>query len=294
LLRTRTKYDFHGYSRDALQRRIKQRMGLQHVDGINGYVDFLRTHPLKVDRLKRDLLSGGAAFFRDPRAYDELAATALAGLVHAKDPGRPIRVWVPGCSTGEEAYSIAMLLAEQSALGESASRTQIFATDMDTDALLVARAGRYPASIALDVKPERLRRFFVPDDYRYKIKEFLREAIIFGVVELDVHSELGRGSAFSLLLPAGSRVVSVRVPARRAPADTGSVAESGPAHSRLPSGRGRDRNAGRRRHPRDARYVDQGRIDDRRYLLGNQTAALRCELSYRQQADQCGRVPAVA
>jgi chemotaxis methyl-accepting protein methylase/signal transduction histidine kinase len=184
LLRARTKYDFRGYKKGTIQRRIERRMGLQQVETINGYADFLRTHPEEVDRLFKDLLIGVTAFFRDTAAFEELASKVLPGLIQGRDPDWPIRVWVPGCSTGEEAYSIAIVLAEQLALAQSACRAQIFATDLDEDALEVARAGSYPESITLDVEPQRLQRFFRQEDHRYTIAKSVRESVVFAVQNL--------------------------------------------------------------------------------------------------------------
>ena len=184
LLRARTKYDFRGYKKGTIQRRIERRMGLQQIETINGYADFLRSHPDEVDRLFKDLLIGVTAFFRDTAAFEELAGKVLPGLIQGRDPDWPIRVWVPGCSTGEEAYSVAIVLAEQLALAQSACRAQIFATDLDEDALEVARAGSYPESIALDVEPQRLQRFFRLEEHRYTIAKSVRESVIFAVQNL--------------------------------------------------------------------------------------------------------------
>jgi two-component system CheB/CheR fusion protein len=183
-LRARTKYDFRGYKKGTLQRRVERRMGLKQIDNVAGYLDFLRTHPAELDQLFKDLLSGVTSFFRDPPAFDELATTVLAALVRERDQDAPIRIWVPGCSTGEEAYSIAIVLAEQVAAAQSACRAQIFATDVDDDALEIARAGTYPESIALDVTPQRLQRFFTREDHRYTIVKSIREAVVFAVQNL--------------------------------------------------------------------------------------------------------------
>jgi chemotaxis methyl-accepting protein methylase len=121
------------------------------------------------------------SFFRDPAAFDGLATMALAPLVRGKDADATIRIWVPGCATGEEAYSIAILAAEQVAAAKAACRVQIFATDVDTHPLEVARGGVYPASIALDVSPQRLTRFFTASDHHYTIIKSIRESVVFAV-----------------------------------------------------------------------------------------------------------------
>ena len=148
-----TKGDFRGYKTETLQRRIQRRMRLQQIEQVSEYVDFLRAHPEEVDRLFKDLLIGVTRFFRDPSAFDELATRVLATLVKGRRADSPVRIWVPGCATGEEAYSLAIVAAEQVAAAGSRCRVQIFATDLDEDAIGIARAGVYPESIALDVTP---------------------------------------------------------------------------------------------------------------------------------------------
>jgi two-component system CheB/CheR fusion protein len=181
VLRARTKYDFRGYKEGTLQRRVERRMGLHHITSVRTYVDFLRAHPAEADQLFKDLLIGVTSFFRDPPAFEELATKVLAALVKQADAETPIRIWVPGCATGEEAYSIAILAAEQVAAAESACRVQVFATDIDDDALEIARGGVYPENIALDVTPQRLKRYFTRDDHRYTIVKPIRESVVFAV-----------------------------------------------------------------------------------------------------------------
>ena len=113
VLRAQTKHDFRGYKTGTLHRRIKRRMALQQISSAPKYVDFLRSHPAETAQLAKDLLIGVTSFFRDPQAFEELASKVLTGLVKERDPDTPIRVWVPGCATGEEAYSIAILLTER-------------------------------------------------------------------------------------------------------------------------------------------------------------------------------------
>ncbi|MBI4485875.1 MAG: PAS domain-containing protein [Acidobacteria bacterium] len=183
VLRARTKYDFRGYKKGTLQRRIERRMGLQQIDSLGKYADCLRSHPAEADQLFKDLLIGVTSLFRDSAAFEELGKV-LKGLVKENDADSPIRIWVPGCATGEEAYSIAILMAEQIAAAQSPCRVQIFATDIDEDALEMARAGTYPESIALDVTPQRLQRFFTREDHRYTIVKSIRESVTFAVQNL--------------------------------------------------------------------------------------------------------------
>jgi two-component system CheB/CheR fusion protein len=184
VLRARTKYDFRAYKKGTLQRRIERRMGLQQIETVRKYLDFLRSHPAEVDQLFRDLFIGVTSFFRDASSFEELTDKVLGVLVRERDEDTPIRIWIPGCSTGEEAYSIAIVLAEQIAAAQSTCRVQIFATDVDDRVLEVARTGTYPDSIALDVTPARLQRFFTRDDHRYTIAKTIRESVIFAVQNL--------------------------------------------------------------------------------------------------------------
>jgi len=182
VLRAQTKFDFRGYRQGTLQRRVERRMELSRIASVGKYIDFLRTQPAEVDQLFKDLLIGVTSFFRDPAAFDEMTTKALAALVREKTASdTPLRIWVPGCSTGEEAYSIAIAAAEQVAAAQSLCRVQVFATDVDDDALEIARGGVYPESIALDVSPQRLARFFTRDNHRYTIAKSIRESVLFAV-----------------------------------------------------------------------------------------------------------------
>ena len=185
LLRARTKRDFRGYKRGTLRRRIERRMALQQITGLPAYLAYLRSDASEADQLSKDLLIGVTSFFRDPQAFAELAAKVLAKLVAEREgDDAPIRIWVPGCATGEEAYSLAMLVAEQAAAAQVPCRVQIFGTDIDESALRVARAGLYPESIALDVTPERLRRFFTQEGHNFRIAQSLRESVVFAAQNL--------------------------------------------------------------------------------------------------------------
>jgi two-component system CheB/CheR fusion protein len=185
LLRTRSKFDFRAYRKKMLMRRIERRMGLGHFDTIPDYLAFLRGHPEELKQLVKDLFISVTSFFRDPEAFGQLAIQVLAPLVDNKEADTAIRVWVPGCATGEEPYSIAMLLQEQLAAAHKSCRLQIFATDVDGDALAVARQGLYPESIATDVSPERLARFFTKvDDHTYQVNKQVRETVTFAIQNL--------------------------------------------------------------------------------------------------------------
>ena len=184
LLRTQTKRDFRGYRTTMLVRRVRHRMAVCHVDRLAGYIEYLRAHADEVQALGKDLSIGVTAFFREPDAFHVLERIVIPDLVQRGDRAgggdRPIRVWVPGCATGEEAYSIAILFFEQFAAARQPINLQIFASDVDDGFLDVARTGLYPASIDADITPERLQRFFIRTaDRHYQISKPLREAIVF-------------------------------------------------------------------------------------------------------------------
>ncbi len=185
LLRARSQFDFRGYRKKMLMRRIERRLGLNHLDSIPEYIAYLRDHPEEVKLLVKDLFISVTSFFRDPEAFRQLTTQVISPLVQSKQSDAAIRVWVPGCATGEEPYAIAMLLQEQLAIAHNNCRIQIFATDVDEDALAVARQGTYPESIATDVSPERLARFFTKvNDHTYQVNRQVRETVTFAVQNL--------------------------------------------------------------------------------------------------------------
>ena len=185
LLKARTKHDFHCYRKRMLMRRVERRMGLNHIEQFPAYLEHLRHNPEEVNRLVKDLLISVTSFFRDPEAYRALETQVIAPLVEAKGADDIIRVWVPGCATGEEAYSIGMLLMEQLQRAQKSCRFQIFATDVDEDATHAARHGLYPESIADDLSLERLAKFFTKfDEQTYQVNKQLRESVVFAVQNL--------------------------------------------------------------------------------------------------------------
>ena len=179
LLRNHTGHDFSQYKRTTIRRRIERRMNVHHIAEVTRYVEVLRSSPAEIDLLFRELLIGVTSFFRDPDAFQVLEEDVLPTLLDDKPTDHVFRAWVAGCSTGEEAYSLAILLRE--ALGRSGrySDVQIFATDIDAAAIDTARAGVYPVSIAADVSPERLKRHFVHDDGCYRVRKEIREMLVF-------------------------------------------------------------------------------------------------------------------
>jgi two-component system, chemotaxis family, CheB/CheR fusion protein len=179
LLRARAKFDFGPYKKGTLGRRVHRRMGLRHVERLADYLQLLRTDPAEVNALHKDVLIGVSSFFREPAAWDALTSDVLRRMVAQKPAGTAVRAWVPACATGEEAYSLAMLLIEQLQATQKSCDIQIFASDVDTQALEQARAGVYPESVAADVSPERLRHFFVRGDSTYRVNKELRESVVF-------------------------------------------------------------------------------------------------------------------
>lgn len=185
LLRARTNFDFRGYRKKMLARRLERRMGLSRFENVADYLAHLREHPDAVKQLARDLLISVTRFFRDPEAFRTLETEVIAPLFQAKNNDAPLRVWVPGCATGEEPYAVAMLLLEQQAATQNACRLQIFATDLDEQSLEVARRGIYPADISADVTPERLARYFTRvDESTWQISNQVREIVTFAVQNL--------------------------------------------------------------------------------------------------------------
>ena len=144
LLRKRTPHDFALYKEGTLGRRIERRMAMAGIEDSDRYLDLLTKDQAELQRLADDLLINVTRFFRDPAAFELLAEKIVPELVRAQPPDRPIRIWVAGCSTGEEAYSIAMLFLEEIATAQRNMKLQIFATDVDEDAVAFAREGLYP------------------------------------------------------------------------------------------------------------------------------------------------------
>jgi two-component system CheB/CheR fusion protein len=181
LLRDQTGHDFSRYKLRTIQRRIERRMALHQIDAMDVYVKYLQAAPAEVEALFRDMLIGVTSFFRDPDAFKVLQERAIPAIFANKAPGEAVRVWTAGCSTGEEAYSIAMLLVEHMDTLNTKPMLQLFASDIDARAIATARAGLYPATIAADLTPERLARFFTlePDGSAYRVSKRLRDLLVF-------------------------------------------------------------------------------------------------------------------
>src|SRR6516165_2941354 len=179
LLRTRTGHDFSEYKERTFQRRVQRRMQVVQTTKLEDYAEQLRKEPDEVHALFRDLLIGVTDFFRDAVAFQTLETLVIPKLFEGRGADDEVRVWVAGCSTGEEAYSLAILLREQCEKLVSPPKIQIFATDIDEQAMSIARAARYPANLVKEVSPERLKRFFVHETGTYRVVKELRDMCIF-------------------------------------------------------------------------------------------------------------------
>jgi len=189
LLRSKTGHDFSLYKKNTVNRRIERRMSIHQIVRLPSYVRYLQENPQEVELLFKELLIGVTSFFRDPAAWDELRGVAIPALLAECPTGGTLRAWSTGCSTGEEAYSLAIVFKEAlEQLKPTQNFTlQIFATDLDRDAIDKARQGIYPANIAADVSPERLKRFFVQEGDDFRIRKEIREMVTFATQNVIMH-----------------------------------------------------------------------------------------------------------
>ena len=178
-LRARTSRDFSRYKRATIMRRIQRRMQLHHVEKFDAYLDLLRSDGDEVLCLADDLLITVTNFFRDPQVFEALEKDVVPKLFEGRAPEENIRVWSVGCATGEEAYSLAILLLEAAARRDASHTIQIFASDLHERSLAKAREGFYPADIEADVSPERLRKYFHKENSGYRVRKEVRELIVF-------------------------------------------------------------------------------------------------------------------
>jgi two-component system CheB/CheR fusion protein len=181
LVRAQTGHDFSLYKKNTIYRRIERRMGLHQLSHIAEYVLFLRENSQEIDLLFKELLIGVTSFFRDPALWEQLRNEVIPSMLKAHPKGATLRAWVAGCSTGEEAYSLAIVFREALETMKPAIpfSMQVFATDLDKDAIEKARAGVYPANIAADIDEARLRRFFTQEEHGYRVNKEIREMMIF-------------------------------------------------------------------------------------------------------------------
>jgi two-component system CheB/CheR fusion protein len=192
LLDAKTSHKFGNYKPGTLLRRMERRMALTATKDSHRYLELLRKDDHEREFLAKDLLIHVTSFFRDPKAFEHLSESIIPELVRRQTSGQSLRVWVPACSTGEETYSIAMLFLEEIAAAKQNIKLQIFASDIDADAVSFARNGLYSASIEADVTPERLVRFFVKEGDGYRVTSALRDAVVFTVQDLLVDVPFSR------------------------------------------------------------------------------------------------------
>ena len=217
LLRAQTGHDFSQYKPSTINRRIERRMAVHQIDAIDSYVRFLQQTLPEVEALFRDLLIGVTSFFRDPEAFQVLEEQIIPKLFDDKPAGSVVRIWSTGCSSGEEAYSIAILLQERMQALKQSYTVQLFATDIDNRAIATARAGLYPASIAADLSPERLARFFTAesDGSAYRIHKGIRDMLVFSeqdVIKDPPFSKLDLISCRNLLIYMGAELQKKLIP----------------------------------------------------------------------------------
>jgi len=179
ILRTRTRQDFAGYKKPTLLRRVQRRMGLTRTTSLAEYAKLLRQSPTEVTGLSDDLLIHVTGFFRDPDAWEALRERVIVPLVETREPGAAVRAWVTACSSGEEAYTMAILLVEEAERAGKRLDIKVFATDLAERPLAHARAGVYPGGIESEITPERLRHFFTKEDEVYRVRQDLRDHVVF-------------------------------------------------------------------------------------------------------------------
>ncbi len=184
LLRQQTGHDFSGYKASTIGRRIQRRMAINQIEKIEAYVRLLNDSPGEVHTLFRELLIGVTGFFRDPEAFKVLGNDVILRSLADLRPDQPFRAWVPGCATGEEAYTLAILIANTMAREGRNHPVQIFATDIDDQAIEKARMGRYPENIAADVRPAYLQRYFLRDGQGFQVSRRIRDSVVFAVHSL--------------------------------------------------------------------------------------------------------------
>jgi two-component system CheB/CheR fusion protein len=183
-LRSKTGHDFLQYKRSTIYRRLGRRLQVHKVESLNGYFEFIKRKPEEVHCLFHDLLISVTTFFRDPGAFEALAHEVIGKLCGTDEAAGPVRVWVPGCASGEEAYSIAMLFADEAGRRNVHAQVQLFASDLDDTALAIAREGRYPHAVEADIGEERLRKYFTKEADHYRIRREIRDMVLFATHSL--------------------------------------------------------------------------------------------------------------
>ena len=214
IIRSKTRRDFSGYKPSTIRRRIERRMGINHIEEMNDYVRLLKESSEEVSELTRDFLIQVTSFFRDPEAFESLKPHMKA-LIRQKGPREEIRAWTVGCSTGEEAYSVAMIIDECLREMDRDNDYHVFGTDLDSSGIDMARSGIYPESITADVTPERLKRYFAREESRFRVNQELRQKVVFAVHDIITDppfSRLDLVSARNLLIYLDSNTQKKVIP----------------------------------------------------------------------------------
>jgi two-component system CheB/CheR fusion protein len=215
IIRNQTGHDFSFYKLNTINRRIERRMIVHQIDNVADYVKYLRANPSEVSILFKELLIRVTNFFRDPEAFDLLEKKIVPGLFKNASYEHPLRVWVPACSTGEEAYSIAIAFYEYIRESRTEIKVQIFATDIDNEAIEIARAGVYPESISVDVSSERLKKFFSKENSSFRVSKKIREMVVFATQNLikdPPFSKIDLISCRNLLIYLGAKLQKKLIP----------------------------------------------------------------------------------
>ena len=234
LLRQHTGHDFSLYKSSTILRRIERRMHLHDIPVHQVYGRYLEKHPEETQKLFKEFLILVTNFFRDTEAFSVLKDKCVPQLLDKRPEHQPVRVWVPGCGTGEEAYSLAMVLQESLDEHRRADKINIFATDLNVEAIAMARAGLYPHSIAMDISSERLQRFFVKEESGYRIKKHIRESVVFAVHDLikdPPFTRLDLLSCRNLLIYLESELQNKLIPLFHYSLNPGGVLFLGPAET---------------------------------------------------------------
>lgn len=184
LLRQETGCNFSDYKTNTISRRLEKRMALNQIDTLERYFTYLQKNKEEINRLFNELLIGVTGFFRDPEAFEALQEIVTNKILNKKKEGETIRIWISGCSTGEEAYSLVMLLDEAITASNKKIKVQVFASDLDKKAIDFARLGTYPDTIAADVSISRLKNYFISGPHTYTVKKEVRDRVIFSVHNL--------------------------------------------------------------------------------------------------------------
>ena len=215
LIRSKTGHDFYHYKKNTIVRRIDRRMAVHKIQRVQDYLRYLQHYPLEIETLFRELLIGVTNFFRDTEAFSALRDTVIPAICDGRTPNDEIRVWVTACSTGEEALSIALLIHERLSQTGQSVKVQVFATDIDSRAISIARRGFYPASIAVDIPPDLLQRYFVVDEGGYRIGKLVRDTIIYAeqnIIKDPPFSKLDMISCRNVLIYMGGELQKKIIP----------------------------------------------------------------------------------